>query len=78
MSVHSTTVVTTTAVCDNPECRTVHQATAVADLAGLLLLEATLLWKGEKVLVKDVYACKDSCASKALSGAAETEANRYW
>ena len=78
MSVHTTTVITTAAVCDNLECSTVHQATDVADLAGLLLLEATLLWKGEKVVVKDVYACKGSCASKALLGAAETEANRYW
>ena len=78
MSVHTTTVIATTAVCDNPECGTVHQATAVADLAGLLIKEATLVWKGEPVVVKDVYACKDSCAAKALSGAAETEANRYW
>ena len=78
MSVRSTTVVTTTAVCDNPECRTIHQATTVADLAGLFIKEATLLWKGEMVVVEDVYACKGSCASKALSGAAEAEANRYW
>ena len=78
MSVHTDTVITTTAVCDNPECRTVHQATALADLAGLFIKEATLLWKGEAVVVHDVYACKGSCASRALSEAAETEANRYW
>ena len=77
MSVHTDTVITTTAVCDNPECRTVHQATALADLAGLFIKEATLLWKGEAVVVHDVYACKGSCASRALSEAAETEANRY-
>ena len=78
MSVRTATIITTTAVCDNPECRTIHQAATVADLAGLLIKEATLVWKGEPVVVEDVYACKGSCAAKALSGAAETEANRYW
>ena len=78
MSVHTTTVIATTAVCDNSECGTVHQVTAVTDLAGLLIKEATLVWDGEPVVVKDVYACKGSCVYKALSGAAETEANRYW
>ena len=71
MSVRSTTVVTTTAVCDNPECGTAHQATTVADLPGLFILEATLLWKDEKVVVDDVYACKGSCAAKALASVAE-------
>lgn len=67
----SEVVITTTAVCDNPECGTVHQANVVTDLPGLIISGATLSWGSGGVSVEEIYICKGSCAVGALKSVIE-------
>ena len=73
MSIRSTSevVTTTTAVCDNPECDTIHSVSNGENLPGLIILEARLFGDGVEVPVKDLYVCKGSCTANALKSVIE-------
>ena len=80
MSIRTTAevVVNVTAVCDNPECKTIHTASSNDKLPGLVIRSATLIWKGDEVNVGELYVCKSDCTAKTLERAAEREINTYW
>ena len=69
MSVRSTSevVINVTAVCDNPDCGSAVITDAADKLPGLIIAEATMLWCGVEITVKDLYICKGSCAPEALA-----------